>query len=81
MCFESSDVKMIFERLADMVPKESDISSFEKGHQISESLLKNLSVKGLRIYWNCLSEMIIPSSLWIQTKHLKYQIFEAMEAE
>ena len=32
------------------------------------------------MYWNCLSEMYIPTSLWEQTRSLKYQIFEAMDA-
>ena len=70
--FETSDMKLIFERLADMVPKESTASKFEQSHSISESLLKNISAKGFRLYWNCLSEMYIPSSLWQSTSHLKY---------
>ena len=42
-------------------------------------LLKNCQIDNLRFYWNCMSEMYIPTSLWEQTRHLKYQIFEAME--
>jgi hypothetical protein len=37
-------------------------------------------VQGLRFYWNCLSEMFIPTSLLEQTQDLKFQIFEAMDA-
>lgn len=32
------------------------------------------------MYWNSLSEMFVPTSLWEQTRSLKYQIFEAMDA-
>ena len=28
-----------------------------------------------------MSEMYIPTSLWEQTRHLKYQIFEAIDAQ
>jgi hypothetical protein len=28
------------------------------------SILKDFSVKGLRVYWNCFSEMFVPTSLW-----------------
>ena len=27
-----------------------------------------------------MSEMFVPTSLWEQTRHLKFQIFEAMDA-
>jgi len=43
-------------------------------------LIKNFQVQGLRFYWNCLSEMFIPTSLLDQTEDLKFQIFEAMDA-
>ena len=45
------------------------------------NLLKDFSIKGFRFYWNCLSEMFIPTSLWEQTADLKFQIFEALDAE
>ena len=38
-------------------------------------------MKNVRVYWNCLSEMYIPTSLWESTRHMKYQIFEAMDAQ
>ena len=56
------------------------VTDFERGKQISNALLKDLKATGVRVYWNCLSEMYIPTSLWEQTRSLKYQIFEAMDA-
>jgi hypothetical protein len=47
----------------------------------SNQLLKELKLSGVSFYWNCLSEMYIPSSLWESTRHMKYQIFEAMDAQ
>ena len=44
-------------------------------------LCKDFNLKGLRLYWNCMSEMYIPTSLWDSTRHMKYQIFEAMDAQ
>ena len=44
-------------------------------------IIKELIVKSLKIYWNSQSEMFIPISLWEQTKHLEYQIFDAMPAD
>ena len=44
-------------------------------------VLKELWLKNLAIYWNSESEMYIPTSLWESTRHLKYQIFEAMPAD
>ena len=63
-----------------MRPREVNQAEYEKGKGISNSLIKNLKAKGVKLYWNCLSEMYIPTSLWEQTRTLKYQIFEAMDA-
>ena len=63
-----------------MRPREVNQADYEKGKGISNSLIKNLKAKGVKLYWNCLSEMYIPTSLWEQTRTLKYQIFEAMDA-
>lgn len=41
---------------------------------------KELSIKNIKFYWNSMSEIFIPTSLWEQTRTLKYQIFEAMDA-
>jgi hypothetical protein len=32
------------------------------------------------MYWNTTSEIFIPTSLWEQTRGMKYQIFEAVDA-
>lgn len=44
-------------------------------------IIKELMVKGAKLYWNSMGEMFIPTSLWEQTKHLEYQIFDAMPAD
>lgn len=41
---------------------------------------KELNVKNIKVYWNSMSEMFVPTSVWEQTRHLKFQIFEALEA-
>ena len=38
----------------------------------TNQLLKELKVEGVRLYWNCLSEMYIPHSLWESTRQMKY---------
>ena len=43
--------------------------------------MKNIALQGLEVYWNSLSEMFIPTSLWESTKHLEFQIFDAMPTE
>jgi hypothetical protein len=43
-------------------------------------LIKEFIVKNIGFYWNSMSEMYIPSSLWEETRHLPFQIFEAMPA-
>jgi Mg/Co/Ni transporter MgtE len=47
---------------------------------IESSADKNLQFRNVRVYWNSLSEMFIPTTLWEQTQNQRYQIFEAMEA-
>ena len=51
------------------------------GHHVENQLCKDFNLTGVRFYWNCLSEMYIPTSLWESTRHMKYQIFEAMDAQ
>jgi hypothetical protein len=41
--------------------------------------LKDLVVKNIKVYWNSMSEMFIPTSLWQQTKHMERQIFSALD--
>lgn len=45
-----------------------------------DTIIKELSVKNVRVYWNSMSEIFIPTSLWEQTRTMQYQIFEAMDA-
>ena len=35
----------------------------------------------MRLYFNSFSEMLIPTSLWEQTRSEKLEIFSAMDAE
>lgn len=52
-----------------------------KNPQITDDwTLKELQISGVQCYWNSMSEMFIPTSLWESTRGLKYQIFEAMPA-
>ncbi len=46
----------------------------EAPHVSGDTLLiiKELIIKDLRLYWNSMGEMFIPTSLWEQTKHLEY---------
>ena len=46
----------------------------------SKTVIKELAVKNIQVYWNSMSEMFVPTSLWEQTRDLKYQIFDAMDA-
>jgi hypothetical protein len=41
---------------------------------------KELNIKNIKAYWNSMSEMFVPTSVYEQTRNLKYQIFEAMDA-
>ena len=77
--FESSDCRIFFERLADLKARSANLS--EMGYNAKNQLCKDLNLKNARVYWNCLSEMYIPTSLWESTRHMKYQIFEAMDAQ
>ena len=44
-------------------------------------LLKELEISKVRVYWNSMSEMFIPYSLWDANRELEFQIFEAMPAD
>ena len=68
-----------FLRLADLKARSANLS--EMGYNAKNQLCKDLNLKNARVYWNCLSEMYIPTSLWESTRHMKYQIFEAMDAQ
>ncbi|CDW78351.1 vacuolar protein sorting-associated protein 13a [Stylonychia lemnae] len=73
LVWESTDQKWRFESLGQNKPTQS------KSNNDPLSMLKNCIIENFRVYWNCMSEMYIPTSLWESTRHLKYQIFEAME--
>lgn len=78
-------MKQLFEGLAQFKPQEVTVEQHARKAGLDKpglsSLLKNLTVRGLRVYWNSLSEMFVPTSLWEQTRELKYQIFEALDAQ
>jgi len=44
-------------------------------------IFRELTIQNFRIYWKSMSEMFIPTSLWESTKHLEYQIFDALPLE
>ena len=76
---EASETRVFFERLADLHAQSQNLSS--SGQNVQNQLCKDFNLTGLRFYWNCMSEMYIPTSLWESTRHMKYQIFEAMDAQ
>ena len=41
---------------------------------------KELNMARMRLYFNSFSEMLIPTSVWEQTKNEKLEIFSCMEA-
>ena len=41
---------------------------------------KEINLARMRLYFNSFSEMLIPSSLWEQTRQEKLEIFSAMDA-
>ena len=59
--------------------KPTTMNYLEQTPQNPATVLKDVVVKNIRVYWNSMSEMFVPTSLWEQTRHLKYQIFEAMD--
>lgn len=81
---ETSNLKQLFASLAAFKPVTAPVAEFQRGlgydKQKLATILKNFSVQGLQVYWNCKSEMFVPTSLVEQTADLKYQIFEAIDA-
>ena len=41
---------------------------------------KEINLARMRLYFNSFSEMLIPTSLWEQTRQEKLEIFSAMDA-
>lgn len=77
--FEAAESRLFFERLAEFQAKRQDFG--QMGSHVESQLCKDFNLHGVRFYWNCMSEMYIPTSLWESTRHMKYQIFEAMDAQ
>lgn len=47
----------------------------------SSTIVKLQEIRGLSIYWNTMSEMFVPTSVWDQSYELPYGIFELIEAD
>lgn len=45
------------------------------------TIIKLIEVSGITVYWNSLSEMFIPNSVWETSKEFKYGIFELIDAD
>ncbi len=55
-----------------------DQTKFTKAPIQGKYLAKELTVINMAIYYKSMAEMFIPTSLWESTKHLKFQIFDAL---
>ena len=47
----------------------------------NSTVVKLQEIADVSIYWNSKSEMFIPTSVWDQSVHLQYGIFETMGAD
>ena len=47
----------------------------------SSTIVKLQEIRNLCIYWNTMSEMFIPTSVWDQSYELEYGIFELIDAD
>ena len=47
----------------------------------SSTIVKLQEIRKLCIYWNTMSEMFIPTSVWDQSYELEYGVFELIEAD
>lgn len=43
--------------------------------------MKLKEIKNISVYWNSMSEMFIPTSVWDQSHELQYGVFELIEAD
>lgn len=48
---------------------------------LGDTIIKELNIRGFRVYYKDMSEMFIPTSLWESTRHLENQIFDAMPVD
>ena len=60
---------------------DSESNYLSKNNNSYQAVHKNVISDNVRVYWNSMSEMFIPTSLWEQTKDLEYRIFEAIAAD
>ncbi len=44
-------------------------------------IVKEIALNGARVYYNYKSDMLIPTKLWEETRHLENQIFDAIPVE
>lgn len=47
----------------------------------SSTILKMQEIKNISLYWNSMSEMFIPTSVWDQSFDQQYGIFEFIDAD
>ena len=73
--WESTEERWLFNSVQNKRPNSITLPS-----SLSSAILKNLEVSNLRVYWNAMSNMTIPSQLWLNMKGEKKQIFEAIPA-
>lgn len=53
----------------------------QRAEENSSTILKLLEVKNVSLYWNSMSEMFIPTSVWQQSLGLEFGVFELIEAD
>ena len=66
--------------------RDIKLDTDEKGEQKervsnSSTIVKLQELKDLSLYWNSMSEMFIPTSVYDQSTDLRYGIFELIEAD
>jgi hypothetical protein len=44
-------------------------------------IIKEIALNGARVYYNYKSDMLIPTKVWEETRHLENQIFDAIPVE
>ena len=62
-----------------MLDTDTNQENIEKVEN-SSTIVKIQELQDISVYWNSFSEMYIPTSVWDQSRKLKYGIFEVMDA-
>lgn len=44
-------------------------------------IIKEIALNGARVYYKYKSDMLIPTKVWEETRHLENQIFDAIPVE